>query len=76
METRTAIVRPSTADPDPADLLDRVRAYLPGNYTARLVVEISGVDRAGWTMTDYVLPRLASGLMFGREVNEVPPWEQ
>jgi hypothetical protein len=48
---------------------DRVRQYLPNNYTVAespadgptLVV---GQDVAGWTLEDYVLPRLASGLMF------------
>ena len=29
---------------------------------------IRGVDVAGWTLDDYVLPRLASGLIFAREV--------
>ena len=31
-------------------------------------VLIAGEDDHGWTMDDYVLPRLASGLMPGREV--------
>jgi hypothetical protein len=49
-----------------------VAAYLPSNY--RVVasddesVTIEGEDVAGWTLNDYVLPRLASGLMFGTEV--------
>ena len=61
---------------------DAVAAYLPsnyavtGNYDSVLhgpVVVIAGEDRAGWTLDDYVLPRLASGLMFGSEIiQEVP----
>jgi hypothetical protein len=51
---------------------ETVAAYLPSNY--RVVwsddesVTIEGEDVAGWTLDDYVLPRLASGLMFGTEV--------
>lgn len=57
--------------------LARVAAYLPSNYE---VVDcdvtgedgdsviIEGFDSAGWTLDDYVLPRLASGGMFGTEV--------
>lgn len=52
-----------------------VEAYLPAAYSVfrseevdgRLVVTIRGVDRLGWTLDEYVLPRLASGLMFGEE---------
>jgi hypothetical protein len=51
-----------------------VEAYLPANY--RLVswdpigrvALIEGEDRAGWTLEDYVIPRLASGLIFAVEV--------
>lgn len=58
-----------------------IPAYLPGNYrvvgsvkdfdpfgTVGLVIE--GQDAAGWTLEDYVLPRLASGLHFGRELED------
>ena len=51
---------------------ERVAPYLPSNY--RVIGEtedgtlISGTDNAGWTMDDYVLPRLASGLHFGHEI--------
>lgn len=55
---------------------ERVEAYLPANYSvaeedpsSRTCV-IRGEDVAGWTLDDYVLPRLASGLMFGEEVTE------
>jgi len=33
-----------------------------------IVVVIGGHDVAGWTLDDYVLPRLASGLIFGEEI--------
>ena len=52
-----------------------VRAYLPSNYQAfesrafpgRIL--IAGNDRAGWTLDDYVLPRLASGLIAAEELS-------
>ena len=52
-----------------------VAAYLPGNYTAHACeggVGIVGRDVAGWTLDDYVLPRLRSGLIFGVEVKTLP----
>ncbi len=54
-------------------LLDRVRALLPGNYkvgynSLTKQFMITGKDVAGWTMDDYVIPRLASGLIFAEEV--------
>ena len=59
---------------------DRIKAYLPSNYylSARRghaaiggpgQVLIEGNDSQGWTLEGYVLPRLASGLLFGYEVN-------
>lgn len=48
----------------------RIQQYLPSNY--RLVsidrggAVILGSDRLGWTAEGYVLPRLASGLIFGK----------
>lgn len=33
-----------------------------------IAVLIGGVDKAGWTLDDYVIPRLASGLHFAKEV--------
>lgn len=53
---------------------DEVSAYLPSNYevyghrfpdgpSGRIVILIRGSDVAGWTLNDYVIPRLASGLM-------------
>ncbi len=52
--------------------LRRVQAYLPRNYVATLEdddsIRITGRDSAGWTLDDYVLPRLASGMIFAEEV--------
>ncbi len=77
MTARTAIVNPhSKMDFSEADeLLGRVIAYLPDNYQASLVtannltfrVKVCGEDDAGWTLDDYVIPRLASGNMFAEE---------
>ncbi len=51
--------------------LEQVRAYMPDNYEAREVtlIVVQGADDAGWTMDDYILPRLASGLHFATEVD-------
>ena len=60
----------------------QVTAYLPDNYRVicstgygadgmpldRPGLLIEGADVAGWTLDGYVLPRLASGLMYGAEV--------
>ncbi len=58
----------------------RVKAYLPANYqVVRIMLDlpdgevmerllIVGTDVAGWTLEDYVIPRLASGLIFAEEV--------
>lgn len=50
---------------------ESVAAYLPNNYHVteihRTYVVIEGEDRAGWTLDDYVIPRLASGLYFTKE---------
>lgn len=64
---------------EPEDRLRVVQAYLPANYIARLEsnaapydesihIVIEGVDSAGWTLDDYVIPRLASGLITATEV--------
>jgi hypothetical protein len=63
--TRVAVVRGQ------ADKVETIRRYLPGNYTAdayRGDVWIRGVDSMGWTMHDYVIPRLASGLYRAEEL--------
>ena len=46
-----------------------VAAYLPGNYRVTGesqdgAVIVEGEDHAGWTAEGYVIPRLASGMMF------------
>lgn len=55
--------------------IDTIRRYLPSNYYARegagidnRNVIIYGSDNAGWTLDGYVIPRLASGLIYAREV--------
>jgi hypothetical protein len=49
-----------------------VAAYLPSNYAVTgeddSTVTIEGRDNAGWTLDDYVIPRLASGLIFASEI--------
>jgi hypothetical protein len=57
-----------------ADAEQRLARYLPNNYTGPFYEEsedyyyIEGKDRAGWTLDEYVIPRLASGLIFAEEV--------
>jgi hypothetical protein len=50
-----------------------VAKYLPDNYVVdgvtSLGIVVSGRDKAGWTLDAYVLPRLASGLIFGTEID-------
>lgn len=58
---------------------EQVAAYMPGNYsvihvttdpgTDRPLVVIAGRDNAGWTLQDYVTPRLASGLLWATEID-------
>ncbi len=61
---------------------EKVATYLPPNYrvegaatlnetwgTPYKVVVISGVDAHGWTLDDYVIPRLGSGLMSAKEID-------
>jgi hypothetical protein len=47
-------------------------AYLPANYKVTgeddKFVYFAGHDRAGWTLEDYVIPRLASGMHWAEEV--------
>jgi hypothetical protein len=64
-----------------ADSAEQLAAYLPENYAIlhelvegtngheRLVFVIAGEDVAGWTLDDYVIPRLASGLLWCTEVD-------
>jgi hypothetical protein len=52
--------------------LATIQRYLPANYEAHVnsdgFIVIEGQDSHGWTLDDYVLPRLASGLHFAEEV--------
>jgi len=53
---------------------EKVANYLPSNYSVAVrspdnAVFISGHDQAGWTLDGYVIPRLASGLLFAKEVS-------
>jgi len=54
-----------------------VERYLPANYRVvsecRASVIIEGYDNAGWTLDDYVIPRLLSGLIFAEEITESTP---
>jgi hypothetical protein len=56
----------------PTSPLSTIQAYLPGNYSAVTQADgsvlIFGQDSCGWTLDDYVIPRLASGLHFAREI--------
>ena len=61
--------------------VDQIERYLPGNYSviysaelpedaiARREIVIKGEDNAGWTLDSYVIPRLASGLHFAKEID-------
>lgn len=54
----------------PRQTLAMVNRYLPRNYTATLdgvFINIEGFDNSGWTLDGYVLPRLASGLIYAEE---------
>lgn len=69
-----------------ADSAKQLWAYLPENYAvvASLTLEsgqagcakteylIVGYDDAGWTMEDYVVPRLASGLLWATDWTQEP----
>jgi hypothetical protein len=64
----------STGNPleDGSARCDRVRNYLPSNYSVigfdAEYVYVTGHDDAGWTLDDYVIPRLASGLYPCQEI--------
>lgn len=68
---RIAIARGSQED---------VAQYLPSNYTVIGPngdgdgVIIGGVDNAGWTLHDYVIPRLGSALIFCEEMS-ITAWK-
>jgi hypothetical protein len=54
--------------------VEQVKDYLPSNYSVVHVdpngqgILIAGEDDHGWTMDDYVLPRLGSALIVANEV--------
>lgn len=52
--------------------LTAVARYLPSGYEATILpsgrIVLEGKDDAGWTMDDYVLPRLGSGNYWFTEV--------
>jgi hypothetical protein len=54
--------------------LATIERYMPSNYTAVQhtadIILIEGEDVAGWTLDGYVIPRLASGMHYAREVAE------
>jgi hypothetical protein len=49
-----------------------IAAYLPSAYKVVEVTDtetiIEGEDVCGWTLDDYVIPRLASGWYFAEEI--------
>jgi hypothetical protein len=51
--------------------LREVNAYMPHNYIAWPEegggITIQGVDDHGWTLDEYVIPRLASGMITAHE---------
>lgn len=74
-------LREATVDPKNVgwggDPLKTVKQYLPANYDAEIrpalydegdQLVIFGHDSAGWTLDGYVIPRLASGMIFATEV--------
>jgi len=65
-ERRSARVSPSRGATQ-----KQVQHYLPGNFVAVQYASglyVIGYDNAGWTLQDYVIPRLASGLIAVSEV--------
>lgn len=64
--TRLAVIR--YAD---ERLLARVEQYMPRNYSATLHgdhILVEGHDSCGWTLDDFIIPRLASGSIYADEV--------
>ena len=55
-----------------ATSISSIERYMPANYEAFAAgpdVIIVGHDNAGWTLDDYVIPRLASGLYHAEELH-------
>lgn len=52
--------------------LETVERYLPTAYRATYTngnIMVYGHDVAGWTLDDYVIPRLASGNIYAKEIS-------
>lgn len=75
--TRFALIDKKSADGWSGDGVATVERYLPGNYEVVFNsddgIVIAGDDDHGWTLDDYVLPRLASGLIWGQEITTGHP---
>ncbi len=59
-------------DDNVESLVDRIGCFLPANFIALAAPAgddalVAGFDHSGWTRSAYVLPRLASGLIFPAE---------
>lgn len=72
IETNRPNMRTATlALPQRGVTLKMVQDYLPSNYSAypdtEDTIRIKGYDRFGWTLDEYVIPRLRSGLMVATE---------
>jgi hypothetical protein len=68
MIMRYALIPGSVSDTE-----DTITRYLPDNYkvdglTSHGLV-IAGRDVAGWTLDGYVIPRLASGVIYAEEID-------
>ena len=49
------------------EIADRLHRYLPTNYAVVRIagaLYVVGIDHAGWTLAEYVIPRCATGLIF------------
>ena len=76
--TRYAIRTMSRPTEDVLEVARVMERYMPSNYAAFPVLDydakpavlIVGEDNAGWGLDSYVLPRLASGMYYAREITE------
>lgn len=55
--------------------VDQVRPYMPTNYHVAEATDgkalVYGTDDHGWTMEDYVIPRLGSGMIAATQISKV-----
>jgi hypothetical protein len=67
---RRAVIRRRALTPS----TQAVESYLPGNYEVTSVTDdeitVEGTDCAGWTLDEYVIPRLATGLITAKEARD------